>query len=233
MDKYTCKTKAAARAAGTKTATRLCQAWRRHRKNPESTGARDALAREVIAELRHYRKLGPLFSGHEDDVVSRASTLLVDSYLPGNPALAAATRRGDWARVEEELRRSLKGALDTAKRRVGDLLIDQRKLGEKLRKSVLGAGEPTQTHPSLRESLWDLPVESQSLVVRDMLRQGVESESISPKAAELVRTMMDHHRTQAAAAKAAGMSARAAHRHIGKVRKYLRKKRDSVELAFL
>ena len=45
-------------------------AWQGHRKNPEGTGEREALAREVCAELRNYRKLGPFFAGYEDDVLS-------------------------------------------------------------------------------------------------------------------------------------------------------------------
>lgn len=225
--------KAAACAAGSKPKTRFGRAWQSHRENPNDKGLRDALAREICGELRDYQALGSLFAGHEDDVLALASSLLVDSYLAGNAALHSATRRGDWVRVEEELRRSLKGALGTAKRRVGDQLIAWSKLEERLGKSGLYDSEPVHMHPCMRQRIWDLPVESQSLVVRDMLGEGAACKAISTKAARLVGTMIARHHTQVGAAKACGMSARAANSHVAKVRKYLRRKSDSVELAFL
>lgn len=235
MKNHTVKTTGAAKAAGNGTGDNgLLEAWMAHSSDPGNEQLRETLAVEVDAAVRrgHPRLRGEWLQCSEDDVLSRATTLLVDSYLAGNRALLHATLRGDRRRIGEELSRSLRGAVATAKRETLKPIRHHRRLVKKLEMAVLAASS-SEFHPAQAREIRDLPAATQRQLLLDLIEEGVACEAITEEAGRLGRRVVEDEVNATEAGRTLGMSRRKAHARMKGVRRYLDRKLQKTEFPMM
>ncbi len=235
MKIHTIKTMRTAKAAGkTKSGKKFLEAWLAYHADPHKEGTKEALAVEVDAALkRGYPRLrGQWLQGSEADVKSRAATLLLDSYFMGNRRLRRATNRGDVPKMADELLRSLRGAVSTAKRetlkpirRHLKLLDEVARVSAKTLRSV--------RHPANFRGLHDLPTAAQKEVLLDLVGQGVDSEAITRETGRLATKVIDEDMTPTAAGRALGMSRRKAHAQMQRLRGYINRNLEQTEFPMM
>ena len=235
MKNHTVKTIRAAKAAVKKKSGRqLLQAWISYHADPNSEETREVLAVEVDAALkRSYPRLrGQWLQGSEADVKSRATKLLVDSYFLGNRKLLRATERGDMRRIGDQLLRSLRGALSTAKRETLKPIRRHRKLLDEVAR-VSARTARSVWHPASYRSLRELPVAAQRELLMDLVVQGVDSEDITGETGELATKVIYEDMTPTAAGRALGMSRRKAHTQMQRLRGYINRNLEQTEFPMM
>jgi hypothetical protein len=235
MKSHTVKTIGAAKTAGhRKNNEKLCDAWIAYKADPRDETTREVLALEVSAAIkREYPRFrGPWLQHNEDDVRSHAATLLMDAYLVGNRRLLQATGAGDRRRIGEELSRSLRGAVSTAKRETLKPIRGHKKLIKKLEEASAGT-EASEPHPSQYRSLRDLPAASQQQLLLDIVDRGLESAAINREVAELAGKIIDEGLTPAEAGRTLGMTRRKTHARMKRLRGYLNRSIEHAEFPMM
>lgn len=231
MKIHTVKTTRAAKAAGKKkSGKKFLEAWLSYHADPHKEGTKEALAVEVDAALkRGYPRLrGQWLQGSEADVQSRAATLLVDSYFTGNRRLLRATKRGDLPKIADELLRSLRGAVSTAKRDTLKPIRKHLKLLDEVAR-VSARTLRSVRHPANFRGLHDLPIAAQRELLIDLVGQGVDSEAITRETGQLATKVIDENMTPTAAGCALGMSRRKAHAQMQRLRGYINRNLEQTE----
>jgi len=229
------RTTRAAKAAGKKkSGNKLTEAWVSYHCDPSRAGAREALAVEVDAAVkRGYPRLrGQWLQGSQEDVKSRATALLVDAYFMGNRKLLRATELGDRRQIGDQLLRSLRGAVSTAKREALKPIRRHRKLLDEVEEAALVAAKSVP-HPAQCRSLHDLPAASQRQVLLDLVGQGVESEAISAETGKLAAMIIAEDMTPACAGRALGISRRKAHAQLQRLRGYISRNLERTEFPMM
>jgi hypothetical protein len=225
----------AAKAAGRKkSGQKLVDAWISYHADPREAKARNSLALEVDAAIgRGYPRLrGEWLQGSEEDVKSRAVSLLVDSYLMGNRKLQRATERGDLRRIADQLLRSLRGAMATAKRETLKPIRRHRKLLAEVARASARANLSVR-HPANYRSLRDLPLAAQRELLIDLVAQGVESSAIAGETGRLATKVIEEDMTPTAAGRSLGMSRRKAHAQMQRLRGYLNRNLGHTEFPMM
>jgi hypothetical protein len=207
----------------------LCDAWLAFHASRDRA-ALEKLADEVDRELKRLarRLRSPLLDGREDDVRQRAALLVLGTYLPGNSDLSRATRSLDVPAVMSQLRRSLAGAIRTAKFAVGAEIKRERKLFADY-DPRLHEKQALCLHPSQREHVWDLPFDAQRALVLMLLEKGMADEALDAQGGEIARLIISDGLNQSAAGAELGLSRRSAHAKLQPVRSYLRRKIGEAE----
>jgi len=235
MKIHTVKTIAADKTAGhKKNNEKLCDAWIAYKADPGEETTREVLALEVSAAIKHEypRFRGSWLQHNEDDVRSHAASLLMDAYLVGNKRLLQATGAGDRRRISEELSRSLRGAVSTAKRETLKPIRGYRKLIKKL-EEVSARTEASEPHPSQYRSLHDLPAASQKKLLLDLVQRGVESAKINDETGRLGRKIIEDEVNASEAGRALGISRRKSHAQIKRLRSYLNRSLEQTEFPMM
>jgi len=235
MKIHTAKTTRAAKAAGKKkSGKKFLEAWLSYHADPHNDRNKEALAIEVDAALkRGYPRLrGQWLQGSESDVRSRATTLLVDSYLMGNRKLLRATKLGHLRRIGDQLLRSLRGAVSTAKRETLKPIRRHRKLLEEVTR-VSARAMHSVRHPANYRSLHDLPTAAQRELLLDIVGSGVDSDAITWETGQLAAKVIDEDMTPTAAGRALGMSRRKAHARMQRLRGYIHRSLEQKEFPMM
>lgn len=235
MKNHTVKTVGAAKKAGhNRNNEKLCDAWIAYEADPGDGKIREALALEVTAAIkREYPRFrGSWLQHSEDDIRSQAATLLMDSYLTGNKRLLEATGVGDRHRIGDELSRSLRGAVSTAKRETLKPIRGHEKLIKKLGK-VSAETNAFETHPSQYRHLRELPAASQKKLLLDLVERGVEMEKINEETGRLARAIIEDEVNAAEAGRTLGISRRKSHAQLKRLRSYINRSLEQAEFPMM
>ena len=186
----------------------------------------EALDKVLRQRLPDQTFVGPL-AGMEAEIRQDAMLLLIERFLFSNPQLQAATNSGDSAAIENEIYRSINGALKICRPRLRrEITREQSRHQEGLEE-----GDPrwgTCEHPS-HQSFWSLPFEIQKEVVFLLVRNGVAQQQLTAEGAALVIGMLEESLNLSALAAARKISRQVAFYRVKPVRRFLRENLDKTE----
>jgi len=104
-------------SAGTVTNHQLAESYLAHQQDLSSSNAKNEFGKELDKQLRsflHDDKLGGVARGCEGDIRQAAALLLFERYLDGNVELRRAVLLKSLPDIQEQLLRSILGALEAA-----------------------------------------------------------------------------------------------------------------------
>jgi hypothetical protein len=158
---------------------------------------------------------------NREDELRQSAHLILLRYLPGNSTLASAVEDQDLKTIRDQIERSINAAIRMASLRL------RRSLGLN---RLLWLPIQTCLHPSLRRTLWDLPIDDQQAIVLMLLRRAPDW---IPRGTVIMTILMvEANISQAWMAQLLGISRQAVHRRLIPVRIYLCEAIKEVEFPF-
>jgi hypothetical protein len=131
-------------------------------------------------------------------------------------------------KIADELLRSLRGAVSTAKRDTLKPIRKHLKLLDEVAR-VSARTLRSVRHPANFRGLHDLPIAAQRELLIDLVGQGVDSEAITRETGQLATKVIDEDMTPTAAGRALGMSRRKAHAQMQRLRGYINRNLEQTE----
>lgn len=197
----------------------LTRTWLAYAAGPKSFEKLDKFAVELDHALHWCLPSsilrGPL-RGRENEIRQDAAILLVGTFLVGNKRLMNATRKGIVREVENQLARSISGAVRYSLRRLRRQAARDAVLFRRLYHQDAGSC----SHPSAQK-FWGLPLAVQHELALQALHVAVTGKLLSRKQADVAASIVADNISPSDLARQRGISRQAVHQSLQPVRKYL------------
>jgi hypothetical protein len=215
----------------TKTSAALAKAWLAKHRKPnclKTSHEFDLLLDQTIKCFKPDGSMNEVLRGFEGEVRQRAANLLFRSYFAGNGDLTAATDAGALKKVRMYLAQAILGALERCE---FEILRREARIAKRvhLTDEVDYFENGSNIHPSIRKSLWELPVELQLQLVYAGLGLAVRENSLPSETAAMIRTLIKENCSVSEIARRIKISPQAAHKRIRRAGDYLKKFIDYCE----
>ena len=151
-----------------------------------------------------------------------------EGMLAGNADLVRATINEHIGEMQNQLERSIRAALQIARRRAARAIWKQLSRHEEVAEEKVGSYK----HPS-DNSCWELPYEIQKTIALAALKIAVSEKILSEKNAAPAAVMIEKNLSEAQAARKLGISPQAVNEHLQKVKKHLPKIINSQEFPLI
>jgi len=155
--------------------------------------------------------LRDILQGQESEIRQRAVLLLLERFLRGNHLLTKATENNDLTQVANQIQRSINAALRLSKSKVQSSILRDRRRFIEFDERVHSSQD---LHPSCREKVSELPLETQRSLLLLLLEEGVRERSISEANSTMVHQMMEQGMSQSEMAEEMGISRQAVNQRI-------------------